>query len=115
MQGILSPKQVLLVHRIAVATPIAADRAGLLSRIPAGFVHGLPTASSPAAQLLSDLHELNIAGRLADGSVPLEVWLTNASALLAGVEQVNVVQEALKVFRETLEQVRRAVPANADR
>lgn len=54
----------------------------------------LPSASDPSAQLLSDLHNMNDAGRLADGSDPLAIWLTNALAVAGNRQEASAIAEA---------------------
>jgi endonuclease G len=47
---------------------------GVMSR----FVASLPWHSQPSQQIFSDLSRMTKAGRLVDGSVPLQMWLENA-------------------------------------
>jgi hypothetical protein len=65
----------------------------LLSPINTAIVLNLPVIAAPHIQLLSDLTTLNSIERLADGSVPLQLWLRQAATLAAGL-----VEEA--VFRK---------------
>lgn len=81
---------IILMHDVAMAA--ALDRTALLSGLLPGFVRGIPTGSSPSAQLLIDLDYLN-GVRLADGTMPIRVWLQNAEILLAGREEANLVKK----------------------
>ncbi len=59
------------------------------------FLLGLPALPSPGLQLEFDLTSFNSVVRLADGTVPLEIWLRNALRHLAAQQQAAVVQELL--------------------
>lgn len=79
MTNHLTPAQ---MHEIAdavvsggLATADARDL--LLATINPGYVVSLPIRSGVLDQILSDLHELNSVERLADGQVPLRIWLEN--------------------------------------
>jgi signal transduction histidine kinase len=87
--------QILRVHVAAVAVRLDSSRSALLSGLPADLVASLPTAPTPAAQLLSDLHRLNDTGRLPDGAVPLQTWLSNAIALSGSLVKADVFRQAL--------------------
>lgn len=65
----------------SAATRLQLDRRVLLGGISAQFVAALPLYPDPASQMLADLHELNVAPVLADGSTPLLTWLDNACIL----------------------------------
>lgn len=81
------------VHEAAIQAGLS--RSALLAGISRHFVASLPYASSPAAQLLSDLFELNRVDSLLDGERPLTIWLHNA-AVLAGPRREGA------VFRDAL-------------
>jgi endonuclease G, mitochondrial len=55
----------------------------------------IPAGAAPNVQLALDLGELNGIERLVDGTVPLEVWLKNAGALLQSFPEAAVLQRAL--------------------
>ena len=63
------------------ARSLNLERHVLLSGVPNTFVASLTSHSSPANQLLSDLHALNEAGTLTNNSHPLRTWLKNARNL----------------------------------
>lgn len=71
------------LHAAALSADLVESRVALLAGIDGGFVAGLPLAPNPGAQLLVDLDALNKAGALADGTVPLQIWLDNAAHLAA--------------------------------
>ncbi len=56
-------------------------RSSFFAGIPPGYLGGLPVAAAPNIQLMGDLNRLNRDVVLADGVVPLEVWLGNAVLL----------------------------------
>jgi len=74
---------------------VDASRPVLLNGLPTifrgGFVGGLP----PMVQLLADIGRVNNFERLADGTVPLQVWLSNAAFLATGTQQERVFRGAL--------------------
>jgi endonuclease G len=81
----------------AIATGLAApgNRAALLAGIDRHCVARLPVAADAGAQLLSDLETLNGIERLADGSVPLRIWLGAAAALASGTDEARIFRHAL--------------------
>ena len=94
-----------LLHQVHVAAISAGlSRSSLLAGISRSFVASLPYSSSPDAQLLSDLLELNRVDPLQDGERPLEIWLHNAAAI-AGPRM------ATAVFREALAALDASSPA----
>lgn len=70
---------VAALHEAAVQ--LGMERDALLSGIDRSVVSSIPIRQTLAAQLLTDLNELNSIGTLADGSSPLRNWLINASLL----------------------------------
>lgn len=82
----LSPDELNEVVNAAMAAGLAGQdqRTLLLSSIDRAVVLGLNTLQAPQLQLRSDLVSLNTIERLADGSVPLQLWLSEASTLTAG-------------------------------
>jgi Effector-associated domain 5/Effector-associated domain 1 len=91
----LPHEDITALHDAAMDTGLTASRTSLLGGLDASFKAGLPTHPSPAAQLLSDLHALNDTEALADGTVPLRTWLTNARALTSSRRESAVFQYAL--------------------
>lgn len=59
------------------------------------FVALLPTGSPPKPQLLSDLGRMNNVERLANGEIPLQIYLRNAALLVSGTEEEKVIRAAL--------------------
>ena len=57
----------------------------------------LPMAGAPGVQLEFDLTNFNNVERLANGSVPLEIWLGNALKFLKAQTQATVIQEMLDI------------------
>jgi hypothetical protein len=60
------------------------------------YVRSLPVLAAPLRQLHSDLSRLNQVERLVDGSVPLELWLANATRLALVAEPRATLQAALE-------------------
>src|SRR6185436_11788629 len=86
---------ILELHEAAVKASLPASRSTLLAGLDPVFVASLSVASSPAAQCLSDLHELANVSRLRDGSIPLAVWLRRAIALAGPRSVAQVFEDAL--------------------
>jgi hypothetical protein len=82
---------------IAAQIDYSTMRPALLAGIDFGWLSALPAVSglSATAQLNTDLARLNGAGRLLDGTAPLEIWLRNAIQFTAGTEESKVFQRAL--------------------
>jgi hypothetical protein len=99
--GILSHKQILSLHAAVTSAHITTSRAALLGGIDPAFVDGLPICSSLSSQILSDLHALNAAERLADGAVPFSMWLENGLALVGQRAEAEVFQRALAAAEAT--------------
>ncbi len=55
----------------------------LFEGIAPSFLAKLRVFPEPRYQLVSDLYGMNRAGRLPDGTVPMEIWLRNALVLVA--------------------------------
>jgi hypothetical protein len=91
---LLSIGVLLKVHQAAIEAGLAHSRDALLTGIHSGFVMSIPVAPTPSGQLLSDLHTLNDVDRLADGSVPLALWLANAASLAGPRSQSEVFRRA---------------------
>jgi hypothetical protein len=70
-------------------------RSLLLDSIDFQFVGQLRNYSNNAYQLSGDLNELNSVPRLADGSIPFEIWLRNAIEQLSFRDTANVLNRAL--------------------
>src|SRR5262249_32635580 len=78
----------------------------LLEHIPLGYVASLRISSTPQAQLLSDLGQLNRDPPLVDGTVPMRSWLKTALLLLElqGASEAAIVAKALqRVEKEILD------------
>jgi hypothetical protein len=75
---------------------LGLGRAALLVGINSALVARLDIAANPKEQLLLDLHALNRAGRLTDGTDPLEVWLRNAEMLSTPLQESRVFARHLK-------------------
>jgi endonuclease G len=73
-----------------------STRLRLARGIDKNWFLGLPVFAAPEFQLNTDLKTFNDVERLADGSVPLEIWLRNAVDLLKSQSQVSILQQALE-------------------
>lgn len=78
----LTDAEIRNLFEAAVSLGLTERRRDLFGGIHPGFVASLPVSTSPSAQLLTDLHELNRTERLADDSLPLAAWLDNALLIL---------------------------------
>lgn len=85
----------LAVHEAAVRAGLPRTRGALFGGIDTALVAAFPGSDNPAAQLLTDLDELNKLGRIPDGSVPLATWLSNALTLVGPRREASVFQDAL--------------------
>jgi hypothetical protein len=68
----------------------SSTRAVLLQGVSAAYVGLLPAGLPPVIQLRSDLGQMNKVERLADGTVPLRTWLTNAADLAGSTEEARL-------------------------
>jgi hypothetical protein len=104
-EGVVVPvvihSQILRVHGAAVAAGLATSRSALLAGLPQSLVVGLSTAANPGAQVLNDLDQINESGRLADGTVPLQTWLSNAVALSGPRAETTIFQQVLELAKSS--------------
>jgi endonuclease G, mitochondrial len=77
----------LIQALISSGLDTSANRGALLQSISSQFISGIPTTGLPSAQLLNDIGRMNTVERLANGDVPLQVYLQNAALLLGGAEE----------------------------
>ncbi|MGW5425359.1 trypsin-like peptidase domain-containing protein [Streptomyces sp. NPDC003943] len=93
----LNPDELLAVANAAVEAGLADRelRGSLFSGIKEYFWAMLPPQPTPFIQVQKDLETMNVAERLMEGEVPLELWLRNAIALAADPGAVAVFQRAL--------------------
>lgn len=98
----LNSDQILKLHDAAVRARLFDARDTLLAGIDPAFVAVLPVKPSPIQQILSDLHVLNDAEVLADGTVPLQLWLKNAIAITEALKEATVFEEFLLNASQTL-------------
>lgn len=87
---LLRHEDILSLRAAAVSAGLTGSRGALLACVPADVVASLPVASIPGEQVLMDLDALNTMSVLADGCVPLLVWLANACALAGGRPESQV-------------------------
>lgn len=103
---ILNHDHILRLQTAITSARLTRSRDALLAHISDQFVASLPVAPVPGEQVLMDLDALNAAGELADGSLPLAIWLSNAIPLCGGRQEE-------KVFAEALERVQPGAAARA--
>lgn len=96
MAGPLDHQTLRKLYDAAIATGLVGSRSALLAGIHRSFVASLPVASSPSSQLQLDLNNLNVAGTLLDGSVPLRTWLSAAQMLAGPRTEAAVFASALQ-------------------
>lgn len=83
------------------AARLGVGRHTLLAGLPPALMATLPLAASRAAEILVDLQTLNRTPPLADGTVPLLTWLSNARALSAGRPEAEVFRKAQEELRKS--------------
>lgn len=91
----LSHEQILRLYQATVDAQLVNRRDALLSGIDPHFVATIKVVPVPADQIRIDLDALNSCGSLADGSIPLQRWLTSAISLAGGRRETLVFQEIL--------------------
>lgn len=100
---VVDHSQILRVQKAAVAIGLDTMRDALLGGIPRALTATFSGNPNPAAQLLSDLSHLNELDPLADGTVPLHTWLSNALRL-------SDLRLEATVFQQVLDLAQRAPP-----
>lgn len=94
----LSPERIAEIRNVFAAANLQYDRqlrALLLDKIDFQFVGQLRDFDNPAFQLTGDLNKLNAIERLADGTIPFEIWLRNAVEQLSHLDPAKVFSHAL--------------------
>lgn len=94
---LLPGDQILALYQAVVEADV--DRNSLLARIDARFVATLPTGMSRGGQILRDLSALNAVEALDDGTIPLEIWIENATILAGLRPEARVFKAALHHLR----------------
>lgn len=89
---LLPYSSILEVHEAALACGLNTLREVLVGGLDRAVVASMPTTSTTAGQILSDLQYLNRLGTLPDGSIPLTSWLATAAALSAKQNESSVFQ-----------------------
>jgi tetratricopeptide (TPR) repeat protein len=102
------------LHAATLSANLIWSRDALMAGIDGGFVAGLASAPTPAAQLMIDLDALNKAGALADATVPLQIWLANA-AQLAGMRVESAIFTRIRDRLSAATPAREAPAATAPR
>src|SRR5438045_2487962 len=95
----LSRSSISELHAVATKVGLVRDQDALLAGLPEDFVAMLPSAASQGARLLRALHQMNAVWSLADGTVPIAVWLENAARLTAAHMESAAFQSALADLR----------------
>lgn len=67
------------LHAKSIERKLEDERDALMGGISKPFVAGIKKADNLSAQLMLDLRALNSENETADGKIPFEVWLNNAS------------------------------------
>src|SRR5438552_3525702 len=91
----LPDDRIQAIYAAAVATGLASQQDALLAGLPPAYTATLPSSGAPAARLLHALHALNAVPELADGMVPIAVWLRNAATITATQSEQQIFQSAL--------------------
>jgi hypothetical protein len=91
-----TPGDVLALHSAVIRANLAERRRSLLAGIDPVFVAGLSKGEDFGSEILTDIHSMNSAGILVDGSAPLAIWLANAVVLADSGPQGLVLRQALE-------------------
>ena len=89
--------QILRIHAAAVTAGLASNRDALLAGVPHALRTSIPTATSPSAQLLTDLDSLNRVAPVRGEVAPLQTWLLNATALTQERAEFRVFREVANI------------------
>jgi tetratricopeptide (TPR) repeat protein len=92
------------LHAASVSAQLTASRDALLGGMPPAVRAALPHASTPAAQILSDLTTLNERGWSGPDGPPLQIWLANALSLTSARAEAQVLAQALDRVRASVAQ-----------
>lgn len=82
------------LHHAAIDCDLSPD--ALRSGLNPQFAASLSRCNKPNEQLLSDLRMFNQHNPLADGSNPMQVWLTNAAQLSTSRTEGNIFEDMLR-------------------
>lgn len=107
--GLLPADDIQGIYDAAIATGLASQQEALLAGLPAAYTATLPHSGPPAARLLQTLHALNAVPALADGTVPLVVWLRAAVALSGARIEARIFENALAELQRPAPTTRPAV------
>src|SRR5262249_10879863 len=103
---IFPPDRMNAIEKAAIACGLfdeASQAALLAGRDPAHLSSiPVPVHTTPAMRMTQALAKLTRDGRQVDGTVPLVVWLENAVAAAAGMQQAAPLEEALRDARAAL-------------
>jgi len=97
--GLLPHDHILKLQEAVISAQLTGSRSALLAGIDGNLVAGLPDAENRADQILQDLNAMNETGELADGSMPLATWLTNAISRTRGKREEAIFAAALEHVR----------------
>src|SRR5262245_42974551 len=98
--AVLSDDQIRRLHTAILTAHLTDNRKALLGGIDVVFVASLPAAPDPSGQIFSDLSALNAIEQLANGAVPLKIWIENAVTLAGPREETTVFIEVLQLLRD---------------
>jgi hypothetical protein len=98
----LPPDDITALHAAALQCGLERYRGVLLAGLAPSFVATLRSGPTASAQLALDLEAMNRVERLADGTVPLQLWLSNAMHLSGPRREAEVFRRALDVLVRTV-------------
>src|SRR5688572_19796261 len=90
-----SQDRIIELRDAALTANLHLNRMVLLGGIHPLWAGSLPQATNAVSQLQADLQTMNAEERLADGSVPLVLWLKNAAASSVSAQPQAVFRRAL--------------------
>lgn len=109
--GLLPADRIQALYEAAITCGLASQQDALLAGLPAAYTATLPHSGPPAARLLQTLHALSGVPALADGTVPIEIWLRNAMLLSKGRHDERIFEAVLAI----LPTARQTTTADAER
>lgn len=97
MNPILTPDEVNQLVAALINSPLDTDRARpmFFQSVSISITGLLQGGLPPMLQLRSDINTMNNVRRLANGEVPLQLYLQNAATLLDGTQQAEVIKSLL--------------------
>lgn len=98
--ALLSPSEIIEIQKALISTGLSLNslRPALVQFIQPQFIASIQDGNPANAQVMLDLGTMSRRERLRDGQIPVQIYLSNASALLGGFEeQQDVINNYLEI------------------